>query len=162
MSSGSVTQLQPGYNTNAKMKAMFVYNFTKYIEWPAAYKSGNFVIGVLGDTPLKPELDKMAKSKKAINQTIEVKKFSSISEISNCHMLYLASDQTTQLDACLGKLGNFSTLVIGEEKGMAQRGAGINFVVKDNKQKFELSKKNIEQKNLKVSSNLLALAIVVN
>lgn len=150
------------YDTNAKLKALFVYNFTKYIEWPADYKSGNFVIGVLGDSPLTTELEKMAQTKKAVNQPIEVKKFSSVSDIGRCHMLILPTTEGAKISDAASRVKGNSTLIIGESSGLAQRGAAINFVVRENKQKFELNKTTIEAHKLKVSSNLLALAIVVN
>lgn len=159
MSHGRVAQT--GYDTNAKLKAMFVYNFTKYIEWPQSYKSGNFVIGVLGESALQAELDKMAATKKAVNQPFEIKRYNSVGEIGNCHMLLIPAGTSAQIEAAVAKSKSNSTLVIGEQEGMAKRGAGINFVIKQNKQKFELNKSNIENRNLKVSSSLLALAIVV-
>lgn len=60
-------------DTNAKLKAVFMYNFTKYIEWPKAYQTGYFVFGIVGDTPLYDELTKMAQTKKIGNQPILVK-----------------------------------------------------------------------------------------
>jgi len=149
------------YNTNAKMKAMFVYNFTKYIEWPQDYKAGNFVIGVLGDSPLLNELNRMAATKKVVNQTIEVKQYNSIDDIQKCHMLFVSKEQTGKIVQAKTKVTTFSTLIITEVEGLAKKGSGINFVIRDNKQRFELNKRTIEKHKLKVSSNLLALAIVV-
>ena len=52
-----------GVDTNSKMKAIFIMNFTKLIEWPKAYREGDFVVGVVGESPLYTELIKMAKTK---------------------------------------------------------------------------------------------------
>ena len=150
------------FDTNAKIKAMFVYNFTKYIEWPSSYKTGNFVIGVLGESSLYTELQSMTQTKKAANQPFELKKFSSPADIDQCHMLVVPREEASKIDQVLAKVGGYSTLVITEEDGLAQRGAGINFVVRNNRQKFELNKTKIEKHDLKVSSSLLSLAIVVN
>lgn len=149
-------------DTNAKIKAMFIYSFTRYVEWPSDYKQGNFVIGVMGSGSLVSELDKMANSgKRAGSQAIEVKSFATSSAISRCHMLIVPSDFKGNLAEVLAKIKGQSTLIITEKAGMAKSGAAINFVVQNNKQAFELNKSNAEKYDLKVSSNLLTLAIVV-
>lgn len=155
------TTKRDNYDTNAKMKALYLYNFTKYIEWPAAYKQGSFVIGVVGESPLSDDLDKMALTKKAANQSIEIRKFASVSDIAKCHMLILPRSQGPNIPAAVKRLANTSTLVISEEPGLAQRGSGINFVVQNNKLEFELHKTNIEKYDLKVSSALVSLAVEV-
>ena len=152
----------PSYDTNAKMKALYVYNFTKYIDWPESYKQGNFIIGLLGETSIKQELDKVALTRKAVNQTIEVKQFASVDQIDNCHMLYVSKEKSGEFNAAVQKTKDKSTLVITEENGFAQKGAGISFIVVESRQKFELSKLNIEKRDLKVGSQLISLAIVVD
>jgi hypothetical protein len=150
------------YDTNAKMKAVFVYNFTRYIEWPEDYKQGGFVIGLLGETAITDEINKVAATKKAVNQTIEIKKFSALSDISECHILYVSSNNSGELAAALQKTKGRSTLVITEEEGLAVKGAGISFKVINNRQKFEINKGNIEDRKMNVGSALLSLAIVVD
>lgn len=148
-------------DTNAKIKAVFIYNFTKYIEWPQTYKEGAFTIGVIGETSLYSELVKMTETKKVANQTLEVKKFISPSEITKCHILYICRDKSGNLSEILKKVKSNSTLIVTEENGLMDKGAGINFVIKENRQKFELNKGNVERYKLKVSSNLEALAFTV-
>ena len=148
-------------DTNAKIKAVFIYNFTKYIEWPQSYKEGDFTIGIIGETSLYSELIKMTETKKVANQTLEVKKFSSPSEVTKCHILYISKDKSADLADIIKKLKNSSTLLVTEENGLVDKGAGINFIIKENRQKFELNKGNVERYKLKVSSNLEALAFTV-
>jgi hypothetical protein len=154
-------RLAQNIDTNAKYKAMFIYNFTKYFEWPQSYKEGNFVIGVLGNSSLLAELNTMASSKKAGNQSIEIKTFSNVGAITNCHMLIVAPEVTTPLSEIISKIKKNSTLLITEKQGFAKQGAAINFVVQNNKPAFELNKTNAEKQDLKVSTNLLSLAILV-
>lgn len=154
-------RLAQNIDTNAKYKAMFVYNFTKYFEWPQSYKEGNFVIGVLGNSSLLSELNNMATNKKVGNQSFEIKTFANAGAISNCHMLIVAPDVATPLSEIISKIKKNSTLLITEKQGFAKQGAAINFVVQNNKPAFELNKANIEKQELKVSKDLLSLAIVV-
>lgn len=149
------------YDTNAKIKAVFLYNFTKYIEWPKEYRQGIFVFGIFGDSPLYEELKNMAQTKKVMGLPIEVKKFTSLEQINDCHVLYITPEKSAGWDNISGKLNGKSTLLVTEKPGLAQQGAVINFVVKDKRQKFELNLSNAQKHQLKVSSSLEALAILV-
>jgi len=150
-----------GIDTNSKMKAIFIMNFTKLIEWPQPYREGNFIVGVIGDSPLYSELTKMAKTKKVANQSLQIKKFNTINDIDKCHILYVSQNKSGDMGAVIAKVKFYNTLIITEKQGLVERGAGINFVIKNNRQKFELNKKNVEKYKLKVSSNLEALAFTV-
>lgn len=149
-------------DTNAKIKAVFLYNFTKYIEWPPAYKEGNFVIGVLGtNATLMAELNKLASAKMAGTQKFEIRNLTSFEGSTKCHILYIQPDKGGDLAEVVSKVKGKSTLIVTEKPGLARQGSAINFVVQDNKTKFELNKANAEKYNLKVSSNLSSLAIVI-
>ncbi len=148
-------------NTNTKIKAIFLYNFTKYIEWPSDYKSGMFKIGILGSTDMIQELEQMASKKKVGAQQIVISKFASVDAITKCHMIYIPREKSGTLAEVVKKVGGNSTLIITDKEGSARKGAAINFVVESNKQRFELNVSNALKHNLKVSSNLSGLAIVV-
>ncbi len=157
-----VAQVPDGNAANSKIKAIFLYNFTKYIEWPASYKQGEFVIGILGSSPLVTELEKMALKSKVGTQSFVIKKFKDVSDITSCHMLYISNSKTGSMEAAINKLKKTSTLVISECGGCAKKGSAINFVSVDNKQRFELNKTNAGKFGLQVSSNLATLAIMVD
>lgn len=160
---GFIGYKQPKVDTNAKIKAVFLYNFTKYIEWPSSYKSGNFVVGVLGaNSSLYKELSIMSRTKKVANQDFEIQTYKSISEIDEkVHILYVPDEESPKLKEAIQKLNGKSTLIVTESPGLSTQGAGINFVIVDNRQKFELNKSNVERHNLKVSKSLEDLALVV-
>ena len=150
-------------DTNAKIKAVFIYNFTKYIEWPSDYNGGDFIIAILGENKaLFEELNKMSQVKKIANQSFSIVKYNSVSEVKVPHILYIPSENTKELAKAVEKLRGKSTLIVTEKPGMAKKGAGINFVVVGNRQKFELNKSNVERQNLKVASTLENLAVLVN
>lgn len=150
------------HGQNEKFKALFMYNFTKYIEWPASARSGDFVIGVLGNSTLTEELKTIASKQKVGTQNIIIKTFSNADEIDNCQILYLPASKSSQIATVLAKLGGKSTLVIGDKAGLASQGAGINYIMDGDKLKYEINKSSIEKKGLTVSSALLALGVVVN
>ncbi len=159
--SGFKKGYSPTVDTNSKFKAVFIYNFTKYIEWPKAYRDGDFVVGVIGESPLYQELVKMAKTKKVANQSLKIIKYNSLNDLHKCHILYLSRGKSSEIYKVIKKVKSNSTLIITEEGGLADKGSGINFIVKNNRLKFELNKTNVEKHKLKISSSLEALAIIV-
>lgn len=147
---------------NEKFKALFLYNFIKNVEWPQAAKQGDLIIGILGNNPITKELETITSSQKAGNQNMKVKVFSSIEEISNCHIIYVTPAKGGNIPQLISKTNGNHTLVVSDSKGGIQQGSGINFMLDGDKLKFEISKHNIESKGLKVSANLLNLGIAVN
>ncbi|MCK4663551.1 MAG: YfiR family protein [Bacteroidales bacterium] len=152
-------------NLNAqvpKLQSIFIYNFTKYIEWPASVRSGDFVIGILGNSPIEGELNNLAAAKKVGSQPIVIKIYKSADEIGVCHVLFIPSSKSDEIGKAVSKIGQKNTLIITEKEGMASKGSSINFVIRENKQKFELNMANTSKMGLKVSSSLQQLAILVN
>ena len=154
--------LQEPNSSNSKIKATFLYNFTKYIDWPDKYKEGNFAIGVLGTTPFYNDLSTLLSTKTVGNQKFEIKSYTNVESITGiCHILFIPAENSAMLPDVLKKLKGKSTLIVTEKIGMTKQGSAINFIIENNKQRFELNKTNIEKYNLKVSSILEALAIKV-
>ncbi|MBL7888401.1 MAG: YfiR family protein [Bacteroidia bacterium] len=151
-----------GEEANAKIKAIYIYNFTKYIEWPQEYKSGNFVVGVLGtNTALLGELNKMAAAKTVGSQKFDIKNISSPADAAACHIVYILSDKSSQLADVVTKVKGKSALIVTDKEGLAAKGAAINFIIVENKQKIELNKGNIEKYKLKVAAQLVEMAVAV-
>lgn len=152
----------PNGDTNARLKSVFIYNFTRYIDWPADYKTGDFVINMYGtNTAMLTELNKMATTKTVGTQKIVIRNTTTLDGIGKCHILYVCNDVVTPISDILARLKGKATLLVTEQPGLARKGSAINFVVVENRQKFELNQTNAEKNNLKVSSSLLALAIPV-
>ena len=157
-----VPVLQEPNSSNSKIKATFLYNFTKYIDWPERYKEGNFVIGVLGTSSFYNDLNTLLSTKTVGSQKFEIKSYTSVESISGlCHILFIPAENSAMLPDLLKKMKGKSTLIVTEKIGMTKQGSAINFVIENNKQRFELNKNNISKYNLKVSSTLEALAIKV-
>ena len=155
-------QTVPRGDTNARIKAVFMYNFTRYIEWPESAANGNFIINVFGsNTPLVAELNNLAKTKTVGTQKIEIRNTTSLDAIGSSHILFVCGDNPTPLSEIISKIKGKNVLLVTERPGFARLGAAINFVIVQNKQKFELNKANAEKYNLKVSTTLVQLGISV-
>lgn len=155
-------QNPPAGDTNARIKSVFIYNFTRYIEWPVDYQTGNFIINMYGNNPaMLAELNAMAKTKTVGTQKIEIRNTTSLDGIGKSNILYVTPDVTTPLNDILAKIKGKSTLLVTEKPGLAKQGSAINFIVVESRQKFELNKANAEKYNLKVSAQLVTLSIPV-
>ncbi len=137
-----------------KAQAMFIYNFSRLIEWPPAYKTGSFVIGVFGTSNVANELDSYTLGKKVGAQNISIQRLKTVDEISKCHILFVPFGRTKQLTDILGKISSLSTLIITEKKGAIDSGSAINFVIVGDKLKFEFKPTNASKYGIKVSSRL--------
>lgn len=144
-----------------RIHSVFIYNFTKYIQWPSNEQNGDFIIGVLGNSPMVASLEKLAAERKIGTRSMVIKKFASVDQISKCHMLFIPDKNSNDLDAAIAKISSQSTLIMTERNGLGMKGSGINFITVDGKQKFELNKAATEKAQLKVSTELTSLAIVI-
>lgn len=145
----------------SRAEALFIYNFSRLIEWPANYKSGPFVIGVIGNSPISKQLEGFTSGKQVGSQPIQVKTFNSPADISTCHILFVPFSETKRMSSILPQINGKSTLVITEKSGSIEEGAGINFVVVGDKLKFELSPSNVSSRKIKLSSKLSEMAYKV-
>lgn len=145
--------------TIPKAQTLFIYNFSRLIEWPAAYRTGNFVIGVLGTTDVATELELYTKGKKVGTQTIEIIRYKLPSEIQNCHILFIPFARTKQITEVIAVMNSKSTLIITEKNGALEEGAAINFVIMADKMKFELKAENASRYGIKFSSKLQEMSL---
>lgn len=141
-----------------RAQAMFIYNFSRLIEWPESYKTGPFIIGAMGNSPTTTELEAYTTNKAVGSQTIQVKKFETAAQIGNCHILFIPFGKTKMMPEIMQAVGNKSTLLICEKNGAIDEGAAINFVVIGDKLKFEIKPSNASGKNIQMSSKLNEMA----
>jgi hypothetical protein len=150
---------QQGKEEEYNLKAAFVYNFTKYISWPATPEN-EFIIGIVGSSPIYEPLQEIARTKTINDKKIVIRTFDKAEEISFCDILYIPKNSPIQLYSILPKVGT-GTLTISEEEGFAHQGTAFNFVLVKDKLRFESNMRALNSARLKASSQLLKLAIIV-
>ncbi len=143
-----------------KAQAMFIYNFSRLIEWPGA-ASGDFVIGVLGSPDLSKHLREYTAGKKAGAQSITIQEYKDVAGISNCQILFVAYGKTRDLPDIQAKVGSQPTIIITEKRGAIEEGATLNFLIVGNSLKFEVKPSNATSKGIKLSSKLQEMATEV-
>ncbi len=147
-------------STIPKAQAMFIYNFSRLVEWPGAV-SGDFIIGVMGHGGVASELANYTTGKKAGSQSIKVVEFNNPSDITNCNILFVGFSKTGKMGEIIAKVSSNGTLIIAERKGSCEEGAAINFVVDQNSLKFEVKPGNATRYGLVMSSKLEQMALQV-
>ncbi len=157
------SSFKQNYDINAKIKAVYIYNLTRYFEWPESAKSGNFIIQIVGNAnSLIKELNENVVAKKTIGgQKIELINSDKIDKNKIPHIIYITPENSSKIKTFASELKNKGTLLITEQEGAAKTFAVINFVVIDNKQKFEYNKQNAIKYGLKASEDLKHLASAV-
>jgi hypothetical protein len=157
MSGSAFAQEKPLY----EIHSMMVFNFLRYVQWPDYAASGEFVIGVVGNTDVYNTLNTWYGGKPRGAKTYVIKKFNSAAEITDCQVVYIDKAKSAEFAEVNDKVKGKGTLVITDKNGLGEKGSAINFKTVDNKMKFELNQKAIEAANLKVSGSLTSMAILI-
>lgn len=149
------------WGQNERFKALFLYNFTLYLEWPADGQEGDFVILVIGkNAKITGELQQIAQKKKVGNRTMVVRESGDANGVSRCNIVYVPSTENSLLPSVVaGASGNHVAVVSDKAGGIAQ-GAAFNFTENGGKTQFEVSPSTLEKQGIKVSNSLLSLGVV--
>ncbi len=150
------------FDAVSKNKAIFIYGFTKYFEWPEDKKTTNFIIYVVGKNDnLVAELKKLASLKKVGDQEIEIKNTTLIDNNINPHItVFTPENDIKNISEMAGKMKSKGSLLIAETPGACKGGgAGINFLYIDSKLKFEYKEDAAKKAGLKTKEDFKKLAV---
>jgi hypothetical protein len=137
-----------------KAQSLFIYNFSRLIERPANYRTGDFIIGILGTAEVATELEAYTKGKKVGTQNIQIIRYKTPAEIQQCHILFVPFVRTKQLAEIISAINSKSTLLITEKAGALAEGSAINFIILDDRIKYELKPENAGKFGIKFSAKL--------
>ncbi len=146
--------------TEYQVKATYLYNFSKFVEWPANVNgdpSTPIIIGILGDDPFGSEIERTIDGKTSNGRRLVIKRFPKLRALEYCHILFISSSERNSLRQTLAAVGP-GVLTVGEADRFIQTGGIINFVFVDNTVHFEINKPAAERAGLKISAKLLSLA----
>ena len=148
---------KPLYEIHSAM----LFNFMKYIQWPNEAEPGEFVLGVLGEDDVFNTMKTRYDGKPKGAKKYVVKKLSSAAEAANCNVVYLGKNKNREFENIKTAIAGKSILTITDSNNLGQKGSCINFKVIDNKLKFEMNNASLTGANLKVSSQLTSMAILI-
>lgn len=146
-----------------KAKAMLTLSFIRYCGWNESARQGDFVIGVVRDKELVNWLVKQSTGKKFGYQDVVIKEYKSIEEVEYCQVLYVSNNFNFNKNAndIINKIGK-NCLLVTELEGACEKGAMINFVIREDKLKFELHKQNASIAGIHFSSKLEDMTAAIN
>jgi hypothetical protein len=146
-----------------RVKAAFLYNFTKFVEWPAngSKKGQPFQLGIVGEDSFGDEINGLA-GRAVGNRSLTIERHQSWNDRAvECEILFISGSQEKKLPEIIRRLDGNPVLTIGDTAGYASRGVMINFFMEDNKVRFEINPKQANRAGLKISSRLLKLASIL-
>lgn len=165
---GGLTPARGGYPqqspTEYQVKAAYLFNFLKFVEWPDdAHPDahGKWVIGVLGENPFGDELTQVVSGKTVQGRELEVRKFQSSEDLSACHVLFISDSEKKRLPSILSSLNGHGVLTVANMENFTASGGMIQFVMEEGSVRFAINVTATSRARLKVSSKLLSLAHVV-
>jgi hypothetical protein len=148
--------------TEYQLKAAFLFNFAKFVEWPPEAFTGSnspMVICVLGPSPFGSDLAQTIQGKSVNGRPLNVQEVRSASEARKCHILFISAPEQKKLPEIFESLRGSSVLTVSETERFTEAGGMINFVSQDNKIRFQINDKAARSAGLKISSKLLSLAL---
>ncbi|MBN2029081.1 YfiR family protein [bacterium] len=148
-----------------EIKAAFLYNFAKFIEWPEEAfpdMDSPFIFGVLGDDPFSEVLEQTIGSKFIQGRPLEIIRFNNYQDIEYCHILFVGLSENRCVDTILHYVDHLGILTVGDMEGFAEWGGVINFFMEDNKVRLCINPDSAERACLKISSKLLNVSQIVN
>jgi hypothetical protein len=147
-----------------QVKAAFLFNFAKFVEWPTGSfsdASAPLQICVFGRDPFGEELRNITTGKTVNGRKLEVDIVVDLQHARSCHILFIASSVRMPTKQIAEGLRGASVLTVGDSQGFAEQGGMINFVLENDRVQFEVNRKAADQAGLKISSKLLSVAKLV-
>ena len=159
--SGLKLSAQTPTSPEYQVKAVFLFNFAQFVDWPPkAFPEAQtpLVIGVLGEDPFGTYLDETVRGEKVNNRPLVVQRYRRTGDIKTCHVLFINRSETDRLEQILASLRGRNILTVGDTDDFAQRGGMIQLVTEKNKIRMRINLEVVKAANLTISSKLLRVA----
>ena len=145
------------------VEAAYLLNFLKFVQWPAslAGPSDSVPICVLGHDPFGAALDRIVSGEQIDGKNVVVRRLSKAADVDGCRVLFIDSSQSAQLPMTMASLNDTPVLTVSEIPDFVSRGGIIQFVLKQDRVRFEVNLFNAQRIGLTLSSQLLNVASAV-
>ncbi len=141
-----------------QVKAAFLYNFAKFVEWPSNGDAKPVKIGILGDDPFGDYLDDAIRGKTIRGRPIEARRFRSIGDLQVCDILFISGSEAKRVREIFKALSGVPVLTVGEGRDFAEEGGMIGLIIEAGKVRFDINNKAAKASGITVRSQLLQLA----
>jgi hypothetical protein len=147
-----------------EVKAVFLFNFAQFVEWPTnAFDETQspLVIGVLGDDPFGSFLDETVRGETVNSRPLVIRRYRRADEIKSCHILFISRSEAGRLEEVFSSLKGRHVLTVGDYDGFNQRGGMVRFYTEKNKIRLKIGLETTRTARLTISSKLLRPAQIV-
>lgn len=144
------------------LKAAFLFNFVKFVEWPASAFAGErapMTICVFGNDPFGRALDEVVQGERVGERGLAVRRPDGRDDLEACHVLFVSSSEKDRLAGVLAQVQGAPVLTVGDTDGFLRAGGVINFVLEGSKVRFLIDQEAAERSGLRISSKLMRLAV---
>jgi hypothetical protein len=151
------------YPTEYQIKAKYLYNFARFVDWPEeSFQSPDspFVIGIIGNDPYGIDLEKTIEGKQIKNRKFIIRTYQNLENLSSCHILFIGVNDRALRSQIFNKIKKYSILTVGDDDSFTKDGGMINFIIKKKRIRFEINREAVKQSPLKMSTNLLKMAVI--
>jgi hypothetical protein len=148
-----------------EIKAVFLFNFAQFVEWPPEAFHGAhdpLVIGILGDDPFGAYMDEAVRGETVNGRPFVIRRFKHRDEITECHILFISRSEQGHLDQVIGALKGRSILTVGDMDEFSRRGGMIHFITENKKVRLRINIDAARLAGLRISSKLLRPAEIVS
>lgn len=140
-----------------QVKAVFVFNFAQFVEWPGP-AAASMRICILGDDPFGGLLDETVRGERLGTRPFEVRRFRAIGDVEGCDILFISRSEAERMSQILETLRNRPTLTVSDAADFAKRGGMIQFFNDKNRVRLRINREAAERADLTISSKLLRVA----
>lgn len=160
---GTIVHAQPT-PTEYQVKAAYLFNFGRFIEWPAKpapSSSDDFTVCVLGQDPFGETLDRAIAGASIGGRRVLARRIATADELGGCQIVFISASEERQLGTIVNAVSKSAVLTVSDMPNFTRRGGMIQFVTEGNRVRFEVNLTPAEQAGLTVSSDLLKVAVGV-
>ncbi len=150
--------------TEFQVKAVFVFNFATFVQWPPEQQAASntpFVIGLLGADELAGHLEEAVRGEQVDGHPLQVRRYRSVEEVDDCRILFIGRGHQAQLGRVLGRLDGRRTLTVSDVEDAARNGVMIQLANERNRVRLLINVDAAQAAGLTISSNLLRPAEIV-
>jgi hypothetical protein len=155
---------EPAISTEYQIKAVFLYNFVAFTEWPStafANRTAPLRIGVLGENPFGSALDEAVRGEIVRDRKVVVQYSRQLAQLKECQLLFVSPSEKPHLADLLTELDSAPILAVSELPAFLRLGGVINFYSDGRKVRFEINPQAAQRRGLKLSSQLMSVARLV-
>lgn len=158
------TAIRAAEYTEYQIKAAFLFNFAKFVDWPAEVfpdTTTPITIGIFGKDPFGGTLEEIVAGETVRGRRLALVRFRRVRDIRDCHILFVSASEERSIPQILDKVRGTSVLTVGEIENFARDGGIVNFVLRESRVRFQVNMDAADRARLRISSKLLKLAEIV-